>query len=601
MWCVWQKITRLLTTPMLPWVQCLRHGRPCQLRTADLDVSGFPCVDWSPAGKQLGIYGKTFEVLLALVAWHRSCRTPIVLLENVPEFNVQVLRFLVGDLYDVQARSQIAFWRRSIRSENRKIFSKTYQSCTCSLESVQLRATALYWFNATQARGIAVKPPHKTQMYNSFGYLLRPTEEERLRKYEALWLDKYGQTAAEDANVIFHLGDNPDNRACMTRPTGQLPTFRKSMGLCWHPSSKTVLLPMERLSLLGWPVFPDLAQAGGVGPVDSWFAHMPGNKISQAAGNAYHIPSFGVWALTALACLRSASLPALSTLIHSCAQPVARRAGASQSTFTCGSCAMLSKMAEQQKAPVRRPPGHHSASPAPGSLLGRAPPPGPATVASASRQLVPAGVPEGFAMESLQDPSATAPRGRAKVTGSVLSAKLRGLAGTPGPRSIEKTDKGGRRVSSENFSSKYTKIEDIPVDDMHALLFGCSETWGNKRRLGHLSREQLLTVIEYVTGQRRTDALIDRNRLKWREHLIGDHKCRKNELGDECFDRSAEDILKIMAERNRQSSSGQPVAGGQRAPPQIVQSVDGKRRAVFYDDRTKWLPEGPAYQLQLDK
>ena len=89
--------------------------------------------------------------------------------------------------------------------------------------------------------------------------------------------------------------------------------------------------------------------------------------------------------------------------------------------------------------------------------------------------------------------------------------------------------------------------------------------------------------------------------LKWREHLIGDHKCRKNELGDECFDRSAEDILKIMAERNRQSSSGQPVAGGQRAPPQIVQSVDGKRRAVFYDDRTKWLPEGPAYQLQLDK
>ena len=76
---------------------------------------------------------------------------------------------------------------------------------------------------------------------------------------------------------------------------------------------------------------------------------------------------------------------------------------------------------------------------------------------------------------------------------------------------------------------------------------------------------------------------------------------QKNELGDECFDRSAEDILKIMAERNRQSSSGQPVAGGQRAPPQIVQSVDGKRRAVFYDDRTKWLPEEPAYQLQLDK
>ena len=39
-----------------------------------------------------------------------------------------------------------------------------------------------------------------------------------------------------------------------------------------------------------------------------------------------------------------------------------------------------------------------------------------------------------------------------------------------------------------------------------------SNKWGNKRKIGHLSREDLLTVFEYVSGGSRTDALFDRNR-----------------------------------------------------------------------------------------
>ena len=90
------------SSAMLPWVWCVRHGRLCHLRPSEVDISGFPCTDWSPSGKQAGVFGPTFEVLLALIGWHRSVKTPVVLLENVPEFEVEVLRCLAGDLYDIQ-------------------------------------------------------------------------------------------------------------------------------------------------------------------------------------------------------------------------------------------------------------------------------------------------------------------------------------------------------------------------------------------------------------------------------------------------------------------------------------------------------------------
>ena len=73
----------------------------CQIREADLDLSGFPCVDWSPSGLQAGVYGHSFGVLVALLAYHRAMKSRIVMLENVPEFEVGVLRLLAGDLYEV--------------------------------------------------------------------------------------------------------------------------------------------------------------------------------------------------------------------------------------------------------------------------------------------------------------------------------------------------------------------------------------------------------------------------------------------------------------------------------------------------------------------
>ena len=100
-WTLWQKISRILTMPALPVMWCERHQEYCVFRTCDIDISGFPCVDYSPSGGQRGIEGSTFPVLLALISWHRQRRTRIVLLENVPEFNIEILKSLASDLYEI--------------------------------------------------------------------------------------------------------------------------------------------------------------------------------------------------------------------------------------------------------------------------------------------------------------------------------------------------------------------------------------------------------------------------------------------------------------------------------------------------------------------
>ena len=101
-WSPWDKIQCVFTSQCVPYIHCVTHGKRCMLEEVDIDVSGFPCVDYSPAGNQLGIYGMTLPVLLALLKWHRSRKTKLVFLENVPEFPVEILILLMTDLYDVR-------------------------------------------------------------------------------------------------------------------------------------------------------------------------------------------------------------------------------------------------------------------------------------------------------------------------------------------------------------------------------------------------------------------------------------------------------------------------------------------------------------------
>lgn len=101
-WTLWQKISGIMSMATLPDIWCTRHQRYCQLQRCDIDISGFPCVDFSPSGKQLGCHGPTFPVILALLSWHRQRKTKLVFLENVPEFPIEILELLMSDLYYVK-------------------------------------------------------------------------------------------------------------------------------------------------------------------------------------------------------------------------------------------------------------------------------------------------------------------------------------------------------------------------------------------------------------------------------------------------------------------------------------------------------------------
>ena len=101
-WTLEDQMGFIFNAEILPFIPCVKHNRMCMLEPAnDLGIAGWPCVDYSPAGSQRGVFGPTFPILLAILAWHRYRRTKIIALENVPEFPVCVIFQLMEDMYEI--------------------------------------------------------------------------------------------------------------------------------------------------------------------------------------------------------------------------------------------------------------------------------------------------------------------------------------------------------------------------------------------------------------------------------------------------------------------------------------------------------------------
>lgn len=96
-----EKLVKVFSCASRLTMHCLVHDDECVIEDVDFDVSGIPCIDYGPSGSQKGIYGPTFSVFLSFFHWHRSKRTKVVFIENVPELPVDVVRFLLGDIYYV--------------------------------------------------------------------------------------------------------------------------------------------------------------------------------------------------------------------------------------------------------------------------------------------------------------------------------------------------------------------------------------------------------------------------------------------------------------------------------------------------------------------
>jgi hypothetical protein len=106
-------------------------------------------------------------------------------------------------------------------------------------------------------------------------------------------------------DAIYHLGDDPDHR-CVWTGAGRMPRFRRSMGVLWHPATRTLVTGRERLAAMGWPIYDSLAARAGTS-VPIHVASMPTRQQSQAAGNSYHVALAGVFQFVSLACTRFVS------------------------------------------------------------------------------------------------------------------------------------------------------------------------------------------------------------------------------------------------------------------------------------------------------
>ena len=80
--------------------ECLTHRNLCQAVHTDIDISGSPCQSWSAAGEQLRHNSPLVAVTLAWCAWLRAALVKLAIHENVLGFDVEMLRELLGDLYD---------------------------------------------------------------------------------------------------------------------------------------------------------------------------------------------------------------------------------------------------------------------------------------------------------------------------------------------------------------------------------------------------------------------------------------------------------------------------------------------------------------------
>jgi hypothetical protein len=72
------------------------------------------------------------------------------------------------------------------------------------------------------------------------------------------------------------------------------------MTVLWHPASATIVLPKEKLCLLGWPLFPEAAAVAGIVPFEFPLVRRGG----KFAGNAYHVGVMGAIMATALSCVK---------------------------------------------------------------------------------------------------------------------------------------------------------------------------------------------------------------------------------------------------------------------------------------------------------
>ena len=66
--------------------------------------------------------------------------------------------------------------------------------------------------------------------------------------------------------------------------------------------------------------------------------------------------------------------------------------------------------------------------------------------------------------------------------------------------------------TASTFSSKWRYMKDVGLYDLRSLLFKCSNTEGNLQKIKGYDKDDLLSVVQYITGLDPSEPLETRNR-----------------------------------------------------------------------------------------
>lgn len=145
-----------------------------------------------------------------------------------------------------------------------------------------------------RAHYLKVRPRCRTGQAFDWTYLLTDSERDNLLEYEFLWQTQMHMDPSCDPNAVFYLGDNPLNRVTWSANM-RIPAFRTAGGRMWYPFYRRYLTDNEMMAVLGFPVYPWLANAA-----KTEILVINSQAAKHLAGNAWHCANAGVAMLAAL-------------------------------------------------------------------------------------------------------------------------------------------------------------------------------------------------------------------------------------------------------------------------------------------------------------
>jgi site-specific DNA-cytosine methylase len=304
---------------------CVSHGtrsRParCHVTQADVDVSGSPCNSWSSEGVRAQHDSPWVAATLAWCVWVRHALLRLAIHENVMGFDVELLREMLGDLYDIftltvrPCHAGFSGVRRNrlyaicvLRSELRVVhdISSLYEavcaqvSNPCCLTVADIsRATVQELLEEENTRRLHRKLPLLIVASGDWSYLLSDRQKGLVATLRPEWRIKHGRDADQDPECVWDLHLSAERSRC-PRSRGVLPTLTNSnVRTLWLPSQKRWLMHRELAAAMGYPVYPELAQAAGV--AEDVHTSPPGCR-SKSLGGAMQVANVGCVMAVALA------------------------------------------------------------------------------------------------------------------------------------------------------------------------------------------------------------------------------------------------------------------------------------------------------------